>query len=77
MLKITSFLQIGTSFSNCIDGSFDRVLSIEMFEHMKNYEFLLKKVSNWLKSNGKLFLHIFCHKSDPYDMENGNLMFYS
>jgi len=38
---------------------------------MKNYEFLLKKVSNWLKPGGKLFVHIFCHKSDPYDMEEG------
>jgi cyclopropane fatty-acyl-phospholipid synthase-like methyltransferase len=42
-----------------------------MFEHMKNYEFLFKKVSRWLKSGGKLFVHIFCHKSDPYDMEEG------
>ena len=57
-----------------VDISFDRVLSIEMFEHMKNYDFLLKKVSVWLKSGGKLFVHIFCHKSDPYDMEEGNLM---
>jgi cyclopropane fatty-acyl-phospholipid synthase-like methyltransferase len=47
------------------------VLSIEMFEHMKNYEFLLKKVSGWLRSGGKLFVHIFCHKTDPYDMEEG------
>ena len=44
-----------------------------MFEHMKNYEFLLKKVSSWLKPGGKLFVHIFCHKSDPYDMEEGTL----
>jgi cyclopropane fatty-acyl-phospholipid synthase-like methyltransferase len=54
--------------------SFDRVLSIEMFEHMKNYEFLLKKVSTWLKPSGKLFVHIFCHKSDPYDMESGTYL---
>lgn len=38
---------------------------------MKNYEFLLKKISLWLKPEGKLFVHIFCHKSDPYDMEDG------
>jgi cyclopropane fatty-acyl-phospholipid synthase-like methyltransferase len=38
---------------------------------MKNYEFLLKKTSIWLKPGGKLFVHIFCHKSDPYDMEEG------
>jgi cation-transporting P-type ATPase 13A2 len=57
-----------------VDGinlSFDRVLSIEMFEHMKNHEFLLKKIATWLKPSGKLFVHIFCHKSDPYDMERG------
>ena len=53
--------------------SFDRALSIEMFEHMKNYEFLLKKVSIWLRPDGKLFVHIFCHKSDPYDMEEGSI----
>ena len=56
-----------------VDVSFDRVLSIEMFEHMKNYDFLLKKVSVWLKSGGKLFVHIFCHKSDSYDMEEGRI----
>ena len=55
-------------------SSFDRVLSIEMFEHMKNYEYLLQKVSKWLKPEGKLFIHIFCHKSDPYDMAEGNIM---
>jgi cyclopropane fatty-acyl-phospholipid synthase-like methyltransferase len=38
---------------------------------MKNYEFLLKKVSVWLRPEGNLFVHIFCHKSDPYDMEGG------
>lgn len=52
--------------------SFDRVLSVEMFEHMKNYSFLLKKVSQWLKSGGKLFIHIFCHKSQPYDYKEGD-----
>ena len=43
-----------------------------MFEHMKNYEYLLQKISKWLKPEGKLFIHIFCHKSDPYDMKEGN-----
>ena len=53
-------------------GSFDRVMSIEMFEHMKNYSFLLKKVSNWLRDEGKLFVHIFCHKAQPYDYKEGD-----
>lgn len=52
--------------------TFDRVLSIEMFEHMKNYAFLLKKVSTWLKDDGYLFIHIFCHKMQPYDFAEGD-----
>jgi cyclopropane-fatty-acyl-phospholipid synthase len=36
-------------------GTFDRVISIEMFEHMKNYGKLLKKISAWLVPQGKLF----------------------
>lgn len=47
-------------------GSFDRVLSIEMFEHMKNYESLLAKLSRWLKPQGKLFVHIFSHMRYTY-----------
>lgn len=52
--------------------SFDRVMSIEMFEHMKNYSFLLRKVSKWLRDEGKLFVHIFCHKAQPYDYKEGD-----
>jgi len=51
--------------------SFDRVVSIEMFEHMKNYELLMAKVSRALKPGGKLFVHIFAHKTTPYDFEEG------
>ncbi|KAF1974456.1 cyclopropane-fatty-acyl-phospholipid synthase-like protein [Bimuria novae-zelandiae CBS 107.79] len=51
--------------------AFDRVVSIEMFEHMKNYHLLLEKVARALKPDGKLFLHIFCHKDTPYDFEGG------
>lgn len=51
--------------------SFDRVVSIELFEHMKNYELLLAKVSRALKPGGKLFVHIFNHKDTPYDFEDG------
>ena len=46
--------------------TFDRVISIEMFEHMKNYEELLKRVSTWLHSGGKLFVHIFTHHQLSY-----------
>ncbi|WWC98068.1 hypothetical protein V866_004958 [Kwoniella sp. B9012] len=49
---------------------FTHIMSIEMFEHMKSYSLLLKKVSTWLKPNGKLFIHIFCHRSQPYHFES-------
>jgi len=49
-----------------IDDSFDRVVSIEMFEHMRNYERLLNRVAGWLKPGGKLFIHIFSHKTLVY-----------
>ncbi|KJZ75511.1 hypothetical protein HIM_04974 [Hirsutella minnesotensis 3608] len=51
--------------------SFDRVVSIELFEHMKNYEMLMAKVARSLKPGGKLFVHIFAHKTTPYDFEEG------
>lgn len=51
--------------------SFDRIISIELFEHMKNYDKLLAKLSTWLSSSGKLFVHIFAHKTDPYEMTEG------
>lgn len=46
--------------------AFDRVISIEMFEHMKNYQQLLAKVARWLKPGGKLFVHIFTHHRVSY-----------
>jgi cyclopropane-fatty-acyl-phospholipid synthase len=45
---------------------FDRVVSVEMFEHMKNYEKLLEKISRWLKPDGLLFVHIFTHRDYAY-----------
>ncbi|XP_023321578.1 (S)-coclaurine N-methyltransferase isoform X2 [Eurytemora carolleeae] len=59
-----------TSYQNSqFAQSFDRIISIEMFEHMKNYEKLLEKISAWLKCDGKLFVHIFTHKWKPYHFE--------
>lgn len=51
------------------ENKFDRCVSIEMFEHMRNYETLLKRISTWLKPQGKLFVHIFAHKSFLYPFE--------
>ncbi len=48
------------------DRTFDRVVSVEMFEHMRNYEELMARVSRWLKPDGKLFVHIFVHRAYAY-----------
>jgi cyclopropane-fatty-acyl-phospholipid synthase len=52
------------------EGQVDRIVSVEMFEHMKNYRMLLKRVASWLKPEGKLFVHIFSHKSLCYHYED-------
>lgn len=47
-------------------ATYDRVISIEMFEHMKNYQRLLANVARWLRPGGKLFVHIFTHRQFSY-----------
>ena len=51
------------------DAVFDRVVSVEMFEHMKNYQELLARVARWLKPGGSLFVHIFTHRVAAYHYE--------
>jgi cyclopropane-fatty-acyl-phospholipid synthase len=48
---------------------FDRVVSIEMFEHMRNYRQLLQRIHGWLRPQGKLFVHIFVHRTLMYPFE--------
>ncbi len=48
------------------DGQFDRVVSVEMFEHMANWRELLGRVKTWLRPDGRLFLHVFSHRQYPY-----------
>ena len=55
-----------------LNETFDRVISIEMFEHMKNYEALLAKIASWLKSGGMLFVHHFSHKHFLYEFDASN-----
>ncbi|MCB9852680.1 MAG: class I SAM-dependent methyltransferase [Phycisphaerales bacterium] len=60
-----------------VTSSFDRVVSVEMFEHMRNYEALLARIAGWLRPGGRLFVHIFCHRRYPYLFETdgaGNWM---
>ncbi len=53
-------------------GRFDRVFSIEMFEHMKNYEELLARIGSWLKPAGLLFVHVFSHREFAYEYDREN-----
>ncbi len=49
------------------NDTFDRIVSVEMFEHMRNYEELFRRVDSWLKPGGRFFMHIFCHRTTPYE----------
>jgi cyclopropane-fatty-acyl-phospholipid synthase len=51
------------------DGRFDRIVSIEMFEHMRNYDRLLRRIASWLRPEGRLFVHVFCHRQASYPFE--------
>ena len=48
---------------------FDRVISVEMFEHMRNYRELLQRIDHWLSPRGKLLVHIFCHRQFTYEFQ--------
>jgi cyclopropane-fatty-acyl-phospholipid synthase len=47
-------------------GAFDRVVSVEMFEHMANWRALLSRARGWLRPDGRLFVHVFTHRTTPY-----------
>lgn len=49
--------------------TFDRVVSIEMFEHLRNWSLLLSRIDGWLKADGKLFIHVFTHREFAYLFE--------
>jgi cyclopropane-fatty-acyl-phospholipid synthase len=56
-----------------IDQQFDRVVSVEMFEHMRNWPRLLERISLWLKPQARVFIHIFTHRQFAYAFEvNGD-----
>jgi cyclopropane-fatty-acyl-phospholipid synthase len=56
-------------FAPAAAGSFDRVVSVEMFEHMRNFDLLLARIATWLRPGGKLFVHHFCHREWTYAFE--------
>lgn len=49
-----------------IDRHFDRIVSVEMFEHMRNWALLLARIETWLKDDGRVFIHIFTHRQYAY-----------
>ncbi len=53
-------------------GSFDRVVSVEMFEHMSNWRALFERVRSWMKPEGRFFLHVFSHRRIPYRYETAD-----
>jgi len=64
-------LEIITSDMNVFETKmrFDRVVSVEMFEHMRNWPALLERIDTWLEPGGKFFMHIFTHHKIPYTFE--------
>ena len=61
-------VEVVTADMNTFDTAarFDRVVSVEMFEHMRNWEALFGRVRDWLQPDGRFFMHVFCHRSTPY-----------
>jgi len=49
------------------EQTYDRIVSVEMFEHMRNYRELFHRISQWLHADGRFFMHIFCHRSCAYE----------
>ncbi len=64
-------LDVITADMNDFDtgAKYDRVVSVEMFEHMRNYQELLARIRRWLQPDGRLFVHIFCHDRFAYPFE--------
>ncbi len=48
----------------------DRIVSVEMFEHMRNYRVLMKSIGSWLRPDGKLFVHLFCNRDFTYEFHD-------
>ena len=51
-------------------GGFDRIVSVEMFEHMANWRALLTRAHGWLKPDGRMFIHVFTHRDAPYRFDH-------
>jgi cyclopropane-fatty-acyl-phospholipid synthase len=54
------------------DMRYDRIVSVEMFEHMSNWRLLLERTRSWLKDDGRMFLHVFTHKDRSYRFDHSD-----
>jgi cyclopropane-fatty-acyl-phospholipid synthase len=54
------------------EAAFDRVVSVEMFEHVRNHGVLTERIATWLRPGGLLFVHVFANRSDPYPFTTGS-----
>jgi cyclopropane-fatty-acyl-phospholipid synthase len=67
-LDVGDRLRVITADMNVFDTDerFDRIVSLEMFEHMRNWEKLLARMDGWLAPGGKAFIHVFAHREHAY-----------
>lgn len=54
------------------ERTFDRIVSVEMFEHMENWRTLLARMRTWLNPGGRAFVHVFAHRAAPYRFDHGD-----
>jgi cyclopropane-fatty-acyl-phospholipid synthase len=66
---VTADMNQFTPSASVDDGKFDRIVSVEMLEHMRNIDLLLFRIATWLRPEGKLFFHHFCHRHWSYPFE--------
>ncbi|MDA0334924.1 MAG: cyclopropane-fatty-acyl-phospholipid synthase [bacterium] len=51
-------------------GTYDRIVSVEMFEHLRNWPLIFSRVASWMRPEARAFLHVFCHRTQPYLYED-------
>lgn len=70
LTNLTVFTCDMNDFKPDTGGGFDRIVSVEMFEHMANWRALLTRAHGWLKPDGRMFIHIFTHRDAPYRFDH-------
>ncbi|MBX9464844.1 MAG: cyclopropane-fatty-acyl-phospholipid synthase family protein [Aquamicrobium sp.] len=54
------------------EDRFDRIVSVEMFEHMSNWRLLLERARGWMHDDGRMFIHVFSHRNSPYRFDHAD-----